>query len=170
MRNRALLLFVLYVCLPVAAQTLHKNKSEVSERDRPASDAHSFMELFSKLENGVTLAIQHKNTSELDTVLAPEFIVRSADNPEHPTLRADWIRQVSNWSLRSYDLRAFAIRAFANEAIVSYVENQQGTFAGQDRSGDYFVVDLWVVTHGNWQLAARYLSLVTANSNGSLCD
>lgn len=162
---KVLVFLVVCVCLPVIAQKTHKKESRTDEENRTASDAHSFMELFTKLENGVALAVQHKDASELDRVLAPEFVVHSAANPEHPTVRADCIRQLSNWSLQSYDLHAFAIRAFATETIVSYVQSQRATQQRRDQSADYYVVDLWVVNHGDWQLAGRYISRICKRQN-----
>ncbi|HEV2397943.1 MAG TPA: nuclear transport factor 2 family protein [Candidatus Sulfotelmatobacter sp.] len=167
MRKEAILFLTVWACLPLCAQKVHKRESRTPEETRTASDARSFMELFTKLENGVTLAVQEKNASELDRVLAPEFVVRSGANPENPILRVDWIRQVKSWSLRSYDLHTFAIRAFATEAIVSYVQSQRALFDGQDRSGEYFIVDLWVVNHGDWQLAARYISPIGMRSKAN---
>jgi hypothetical protein len=33
---------------------------------------------------------------------------------------------------------------------------QQGTFAGRDISGDFFLVDIWQKTGNDWKLVARY--------------
>jgi hypothetical protein len=39
---------------------------------------------------------------------------------------------------------------------VSLVLSQKATFRGRDRSGDFYVVDIWRKTAGNWQIIARY--------------
>jgi hypothetical protein len=157
MTKTLLLLLIVWTCLPLFAQKIHEKKTVISEQNRTASDARSFMELFSKLENGVALDTQQRNGLALERILAPEFIVRSAENPEHPMVRADWIQQVlSSSSMQSCSLAAFTIRAFATEAVVSYVQSQQAASDRQNCTGEIFVVDLWVVNHGEWQLAARY--------------
>ena len=159
MRTALLLGLIICACLPGSAQTKHTKEKETPEAERPASDARSFMELFTKLERDWLLAVQHKNKEALDTILAPEFIVRSSSDPEHPIARANWIQDALNhWDIRSFSHRGMAIRAFASEALVSFVETQQATINGRETSGDYFIVDLWVVNHGNWQVAARYLA------------
>jgi hypothetical protein len=165
-RKAILLLLMVCFCLPVLAQKkVHEKNAGTPEKDRAASDAHSFVEMFTKLENGAASAVQHKDGPALEAILASEFIVRNSGDAEHPILRADWIQQVmSKWNMRSFDLRAFAIRAFANEAIVSYVQSQRAIFDNQNRDGEFFVVDLWVVNHGDWQLAARYISPVNRRS------
>src|SRR5690349_21043508 len=150
---------IICTCLPVPAQTKHKKGKETTEAERPASDSRSFMELFTKLERDWVLAVQHKDKEALDNVLAPEFILRRSSDPEHPIARDNWIREaLNNWNVRSFSHRGMAIRAFASEALVSFVESQQATINGRESSGDYFIVDLWVINHGNWQVAARYLA------------
>ena len=167
-RKTILLLLIASFCLPVLAQKkVHEKNAGTPEKDRAASDAHSFVEMFTKLENGAASATQHKDSPALEAVLASEFIERNSADAEHPVVRADWIQQVMNkWNVQSFDLRAFAIRAFANEAIVSYVQSQRAMFDNQNRNGDFFIVDLWVVNHGDWQLAARYISPVNRRSQG----
>ena len=165
MRKGLLLLLIMCAYLPVSAQQKHRKEEPTPEAERPASEAHSFMELFTKLERDWILAVQHKDKAALDNILAPEFIVRSSADPEHPVLRTDWMQEaLSKWEIRSYSHHAMAIRAFAADAIVSFLQTQEATIDGKDRSGDYFIVDLWVVNHGNWQVAARYLAPVDRRS------
>jgi hypothetical protein len=154
-------LLLLFTCIAAPAQKPHEKPSQSSEGNRPASDAHSFMELFTKLEDSVASAVQKKDRPALDKTLAPEFIIRSSDDPEHPVTRAQWLRKdLEEGNISSFHQRAFAIRAFASEAIVSYVQKQKATLGSANRSGNFFIVDVWVVNHGEWQLAARYLSRV----------
>ena len=157
MTKRLLLVCLILTCLPLFAQKMHEKKAGIAEEERPVSEARSFMELFSKLENRVALAVQQKDALSLDATLASEFILRSADDPKHPVLRADWIREaLNNSSEQSYSLSDFTIRAFATEAIVSYVQHKRAVSETANDESDIFVVDLWVVNHAAWQLAARY--------------
>ena len=166
MTKRLLLVFIISTCLPLLAQKVHDKKADIPDDKRPVSDARSFMELFSKLENSVALAVQQKDASALDSTLAPEFILRSADDPKHPIVRADWIRKaLNNPSAQSYSLADFTIRAFATEAIVSYVQRKPAVSEGSNDLADIFVVDLWVVNRGNWQLAARYPAQIGKHFN-----
>jgi hypothetical protein len=97
----------------------------------------------------------------LDTILAPEFMLRSSENPENPILRADWVRSaLTTCDIRSFSHRAMANRALLGVAVVSFVQSQRATVDGRDRSGDYFIVDLWEGNSGKWQLFARYIALV----------
>ena len=158
-----LLLLVLALCMPcrLASQKTPSHKQATSDAQRPASDARSFTELFTKLERDWLEAVQRKDAVRLDEMLAPEFVQRTSADPEHPVLRADWMQNVlTKYDIRSFSYRAMAIRAFLGVAIVSFVQTQQAVIDGKKRDGDYFVVDLWVANHGKWQVAARYLSPV----------
>jgi hypothetical protein len=43
-----------------------------------------------------------------------------------------------------------------NLAIVTMLITQKATFVGRDRSGDFYIVDVWKKTGDNWQMIARY--------------
>jgi hypothetical protein len=148
--------------LPVAQSTNQGNQ------EKPASEPRSFMELFTKLERDWTQAVQEKNKTALESILAPEFMLRSSDNPENPLSRADWIQlALTRSDIRSFTHRAMAIRAFLRVAAVSFVQSQHATMDGKDRSGDYFIVDLWEVNNDKWQVCARYITPVSDGVAGA---
>jgi hypothetical protein len=154
---------VLSLCpaAPCAAQVVHKQRQETPEKDRPASGAHSFMELFTKLERDCSQAVREKDKIALDGFLAPEFMLRTSENPENPLPRAEWIqRALTSYDLRSFSHRAMAIRAFMGVAVVSFVESRQATIDAKDCSGDYLIVDVWEANHDRWQMSVRYAAPV----------
>ena len=156
-----LLLFVAVPCL-FAQKKKHQEKSEQAAEQRPATDARSFMELFTKLERDWADAIQRKDRAALDAILAPEFLVRTAADPEHPIERAEWVNDtLSKYQLRSYTNRAMVIRAFLGVAVVSFIQSQQVSVAGKDRHSEYLIVDLWETDSNKiWHPAARYIAAV----------
>jgi hypothetical protein len=157
MRKSKLLTLVLSLCLA--------GQCAAQEQERPASDAHSFLELFTKLESEWIQAAQRKDKAALDSILAPEFRVSSSENPENPLSRADWIqRTLAGYDIRSYQHRSMAIRAFVGVAVVSFVQSQKATLDGKDCSGDYMIVDLWEANHNKWQVSARYQAPVVDHS------
>jgi hypothetical protein len=154
--------------VPSAAQSANQRGREAMQLERPASEARSFVELFTKLERDWIQAVQEKDQTALDAILAPEFMLRSSEEPENPQLRADWIdRALHRYQIRTFSHRALAMRAFLGVAIVSFVQSQQATIDGKDYSGDYFIVDLWEVNHGQWQVSARYVAPVSNHSIGA---
>jgi hypothetical protein len=117
------------------------------------------MEMFSKLERDWMLAVQKRDKAALDALLAPEFIERRSTDPEHDVRRADWMQDaLNNYKLDSFAARDMVIRAFLGNAVVSFVQSRKATAAGADRSGDFFIVDLWEVDHGAWRVATRFVS------------
>ncbi len=100
-------------------------KQVTPEEDRPASDAHSFVELFSKLERDLEVAAQSKAQVSLEALVAPEFIERSAVRPELSVPRSEWMgRVLPAYRLDPVGIRSMVIRAFLGNAIVSFVQKQ----------------------------------------------
>ena len=162
MHRSAVLALWSLLCLasPCIAQRVHKEKPESSEAERPASDSHSFMELFAKLERGWVEAVQKKDGAAMDAILAPEFMFWTSENPENPMPRADFVQNMlTGYDIRSFRHRTMAIRAFLGVAVVSFVESEHEIVEGKNHGGDRFIIDLWEVNHEKWQLAARYVSV-----------
>ncbi len=56
-------------------------------------------------------------------------------------------------------MRNVAARKLADDlAVVSSVLQTKGTMEGRDFSGNFYVVDFWKKSGGNWQIIARYSS------------
>jgi hypothetical protein len=166
---KLVLVYSLFLAVPCAAQVAHKKEPGPSEAERPASEARSFMELFTKLERDWTLALQKKDEVALDAIVAPEFMLRTSENPENPLPRTDWIHhELTRCDIRAFDHRGMAIRSFLGVAVVSFVESLQGTMNGNDCSTDYFVVDIWESNHGKWQASARYVAPVKKHLAGGI--
>jgi len=142
-------------------QSKHNLEDVKSEEQRPASDAHSFMELFGKLERDWGLAVEKKDQKSLNEIMADEFIERNAADPENMITRTKWMQeQSSDYKLDPLQIRSMTIRAFLGNAVVSFVQKQKATQNGAGRSAEYFIVDVWMANHGKWQVASRFSSLV----------
>ena len=160
-------LILLCMAGPCVAQAGQQREGRKSEEERSASESHSYMELFTKLERDWSQAIQKKDKAALEATLAPEFIYRSSEDPENPLLRADWMQQaLMSSNIRAFSQRAIAIRAFLGVAVLSFVQREQSTVDGKDRSDDYFIVDLWEGHQGKWQVAARYRAPAGSRPDG----
>src|SRR5713101_4477181 len=167
MRQALLLALLFSVAVPVVAQKKHKPPEEArSEEQRPASDAHSFTELFGKLERDWGLAAEKKEKS-VDEIMADEFIERDATDPENVITRTKWMQErLSDYTLDPLQIRSMTIRAFLGNAVVSFVQKEKATQNGAGRSAEYFIVDVWVANHGKWQVASRFSSVVSQTGVG----
>jgi hypothetical protein len=162
MRRAVLLAVLLSVAVPVVPQSKHNSEDVKSEEQRPASDAHSFMELFGKLERDWGLAVEKKDQKSLNEIMADEFIERDATDPENTITRTKWMqKRLSDYKLDPLQIRSMTIRAFLGNAVVSFVQKQKATQNGAGRSAKYFIVDIWVANHGKWQVASRFSSVVS---------
>jgi hypothetical protein len=62
-----------------------------------------------------------------------------------------------SYKLESFDENYHAARKLTdNVAVVSLLLTQKATFAGRDRSGDFYLVDVWKKNGDSWQMIARY--------------
>jgi Domain of unknown function (DUF4440) len=163
--KQAVLFVVLFsLTVPVVAQSKRNPDNVKSEEERTAADAHSFMELFGKLERDWGLAAERKDQLSLNEIMAGEFIERNAADPENTITKTRWMQErLTNYKLDPLQIRSMTIRAFLGNAVVSFVQRQKATQDGAGQSGEYFIIDVWVANHGKWQVASRFLSVVSAN-------
>jgi len=100
-----------------------------------------------------------RDTLEMARLVGAEFTVRVADAPERSLPRALWGQPDEAYKIESLDERFHAARRVTdNVAVVSFVLNQKASREGSDRSGAFYVVDVWKRRAGNWQVIARYSS------------
>lgn len=152
------LLFLFWLAYGYAERVQQPDKPQAQD-DRPASDAHSFQELFQKLERNWIKAVQDKDNTSLDALLAPEFMYWTSQEPERPTPRADWVRHaLTNGERGIFTPGVMAIRAFVGSALVSFQLTRSDVVGGKRHTQRYFVIDLWEVNHGKWQVADRYIT------------
>lgn len=161
------MLLVALIAMPsyLTSQIRHDQKPEKPQAARSVSDARSFMELFTTLEHDWMEAVRRQDKLVLDTLLAPDFILRTSADPEHAMSRSQWIQHaLTTYDLESFEQRAVAIRAFMGVVVVSLIQHQKTSGGGMERSGDFLMVDIWVANRGKWQIAARYSAPVAADN------
>ena len=100
-----------------------------------------------------------KDTKNMERLVSPEFSLRVSDAPERSVPRALWGQPSGTYKIESIEGRHHAARKLAEDlAVVSRLLTQQASFEGRDRSGDFYVVDIWKKSGDAWQLIARYSS------------
>jgi hypothetical protein len=101
----------------------------------------------------------YKDTQEMKRLVGSDFTLRVADAPERSLPRNQWGQSAGAYKIESLDERFHAARRLANDlAVVSVLLTQKASRDGQDRSGVFYVVDVWKDRGGQWQLIARYSS------------
>ena len=100
-----------------------------------------------------------KDTATIERMVGGEFTQRVSDAPQRSLPRAMWGQPSATYKIESLDQRYYAARKLSDDfAALSFLLTQKASRDGQDRSGDFYVVDIWNKRSDRWQLIARYSS------------
>lgn len=117
---------------------------------------------FQDLETRVSGAIQIKNISALDELLAKDFAFSLFLEGRAPEVmnRSEWLKTADLYTLAGFEIRYLAARVFGNVAVVRLQPHRTATAGTSaiDRSGEFAVVDVWTKDGNSWKLSARHLS------------
>ena len=116
-----------------------------------------------RLELELSEAAQHgfKDTKTMERLVSPEFVQRVSDAPERSLPRSLWGQPSSAYKIESLEQHYHAARRLSEDlAVVSLLLTQKAGFGGRDRSGDFYIVDIWKKSADRWQLIGRYSSPV----------
>lgn len=99
----------------------------------------------------------------LDAFLGPDFTLIVSTVPTKPLGRSDWLgTAVTAYVCTRFAYDGVHCRRISDDVIaMSAIADFDATIGGVDRSGRYFVTDLWRRARGSahgWQIYARYSS------------
>jgi ketosteroid isomerase-like protein len=96
----------------------------------------------------------------LERLLAPEFALVVSAQPEARVDRAAWLRTAgTEYTCEAFRYDGMQVRDFGNVVVVSSHATQRATAFGRDRSGTFFLTDVWRAdAAGAWRVIARYSS------------
>ena len=119
----------------------------------------SRIQIFADLEQRWAEAIQRKDQAVLDReFLAEDYSLRISDDTSRKISRSDWLAAIPIYTTRSFSIRNIEVRQFGDTAIVSHSFHPEADVNGVDRSGHFFIVDVWTLREGKWKVSARYSS------------
>ena len=127
----------------------------------PTDTDPQLTEQLRQLEQEIGEAALHgfKDTKIIERLVGPEFTQRVSDAPERSLPRSVWGQPSGTYKIESIEERHHAARKLTEDiAVVSLLLTQQATSDGRDRSGDFYVVDIWKNRGDRWQMIARYSS------------
>jgi hypothetical protein len=167
------MLRVALVCAPliVLASFVFQDQTKNSPAGLPPRvDADSQLtEELRLLEQRLGEAAMHMDTKALERLVGAEYTLRVGDDPEESYPRAPWMDSLRPGNPHPYKVESFheqyhaARRLTDNLAVVSLLLTQKATRSGVDRSGDFYLVDVWKKTGDDWQIIARYSTPVRKN-------
>lgn len=124
-------------------------------------------EFFTSLEQEFNGAVARRDSHLLDSrFLAPDYALRISLQPDRPLSRQEWLEMLRVYNVHQWGMRVGEVRDLGNVAIAHIIITQNVDVDGVDRSGDFFLVDVWqrISAAGDrldpkaWRLAARYSS------------
>jgi Domain of unknown function (DUF4440) len=106
-------------------------------------------------------ASMHGDFATVDRIMGSEFTLRVGDAPERSVPRAlrndIQPRERSAYKIRAIEERFQAARKLSESlAVMSLLLTQDASLGDRDRSGDFYVVDIWRKSGDDWQIIARY--------------
>jgi Domain of unknown function (DUF4440) len=118
-------------------------------------------DLLRQLEEELNEAALHgfKDTKTMERLISPEFTQRVSDAPERSLPRSLWGQPSGRYKIELIEGHHYAARKLRDDlAVVSWLLTQRAASEGRDRSGDFYVVDIWKRNGDRWQMIARYSS------------
>lgn len=96
----------------------------------------------------------------LEDSLAPDFALIVSANPTQSMPRDRWLATCATYRCSSFAYRDVQVRQLVPElAVMSAIADQRAELNGVDRSGSFFLTDVWrLEPDGAWRVCARYSS------------
>jgi hypothetical protein len=101
-----------------------------------------------------------QDRATLEDSLASDFALIVSANPTQLFPRDRWLATCDVYLCSSFAYRDVAVRELAGGlAVMSSIADQQASLNGVDRSGAFFLTDVWRLEgDGQWRVCARYSS------------
>ena len=118
-----------------------------------------FENIFSASERWMR-AWQDQDRSALEAFLAPDFSLVVASAPHYQFERDDWIDlAVGTYRCSRFSYESVQFHRLSPEIVaMSAIADLDAALGKEDRSGRFFVTDLWKRSETGWQVCARYSS------------
>lgn len=100
-----------------------------------------------------------QDQAALEALLAPDYSLIVSSLPDQRFNREAWLNTaVGPYRCTKFDYRNVQVRDLGSVATFSAIADQEAQLGGADRSGSYWVTDIWRQTEHGWQVCARYSS------------
>lgn len=123
---------------------------------------------FARLEHDWMEALRSGDAVRTASYLAPEYALIIAAHPTRPVSRDQWVNSLPTYNMPFFEQREFVARRIGEVVVTSFIHRQVATVGAaddrQDRSGDFWVVDVWREINGTWKVASRYTYKATGES------
>lgn len=114
----------------------------------------------SALERQWAAAFQSKDIFALQNLMADGYalIIGVQGMPLQVVPRNAWLEDLHDYQITHVSIDHIHVRAYGDVAVAVMLWRQEATLAGQDRSAQFMLTDIWVCQNGEWRMAERHSS------------
>jgi ketosteroid isomerase-like protein len=100
-----------------------------------------------------------QDRAALEVLLAPDYSLIVSSLPDQRFDRKTWLdTAMGSYRCTKFGYRNVQVRDLGSVAAFSAIADQVAQLGGTDRSGSYWVTDIWRNGEDGWQVCARYSS------------
>lgn len=97
-----------------------------------------------------------RDMATLERILGDDYTLIVSNMPDQPVDRARWLGMLDRYIGESFRYDSIHIRHIGDVAVMSSLFHLRASVDGVDRSGVFFLTDVWQHRDGRWQVVARY--------------
>ena len=146
---------IVLLCVLLLAVPVSLNAEELADSNAAPSGAEAELLSFT---NAWTEAINAKNRSKLDELMAPEFTLHAWDD-SWQVARAEWLENLfSSYDIKEYHHSAIVPHVYGDVAMVAsrwYWRGTRGVTEKKPFEEHGYVVDVWRRRGNRWQVVSR---------------
>ena len=112
------------------------------------------------LEHAWANAMQARDLATLNAMVTDDFFVTIAVEgaPIRVTRREPWLASMPHYEIIEMTLGDFQVNVYDNVGVVNLMWTQRARVQGGERSGTFFITDIWRKTENGWRVASRHSS------------
>jgi ketosteroid isomerase-like protein len=112
------------------------------------------------LERAWANAMQARDLAQLDALVTPDFFVTIAAQgmPLQVTHRERWLSVMPTYEIQEMTIDDIRAQVYDDVAVVTLLWTQRARVNGNERSGTFFITDIWRKTEHGWRVSERHSS------------
>lgn len=113
-----------------------------------------------ELEHVWASAMQARNLLQLNALVTDDFFVTIAAQgmPLQTTERERWLSVMPSYEIQEMNIDDIRAQVYGDFAVVTLLWTQHARVNGKERSGTFFITDIWRETENGWRVAERHSS------------
>lgn len=109
-----------------------------------------------------------KDKQALERILSDNFVLILSYDPSKLVSRNEWMElALGAYNCESFRYEVMNVRINDNFAVVSSIYTQRASINKVDRSGTFFLTDVWRHGSGSWQVIERHSSKPESKSDST---